>query len=112
VKPATIRDVLDVGVALNLPIQQLDVKNALLQGDLNETVYMHQPPRFVNKEFPNHQPCLQTRKSHLWTQAGPTGMEFMVHQIFNVAWFHHEQGKQLSVRLQTGHSNGICSVLR
>ncbi|AAF63126.1 Hypothetical protein [Arabidopsis thaliana] len=61
VKPATIRDVLDVGVALNLPIQQLDVKNALLQGDLNETVYMHQPPSLLTKSHSENPYTTQRR---------------------------------------------------
>ncbi|GJS60999.1 ribonuclease H-like domain-containing protein [Tanacetum coccineum] len=54
VKPATIRTVLSLDVSRQWPIHQLDVKNAFLNGDLFETVYMHQPPGFVNSRYPNH----------------------------------------------------------
>ncbi|GKC03889.1 ribonuclease H-like domain-containing protein [Tanacetum coccineum] len=54
VKPATIRTVLSLAVSRKWPIHQLDVKNAFLNGDLSETVYMHQPPGFVDARFPNH----------------------------------------------------------
>ncbi|KAJ9545500.1 hypothetical protein OSB04_025207 [Centaurea solstitialis] len=54
VKPATIRTVLSISVSLNWPIHQLDVKNAFLNGDLTEEVYMKQPPGYVHPSYPNH----------------------------------------------------------
>ncbi|GJZ61983.1 ribonuclease H-like domain-containing protein [Tanacetum coccineum] len=54
VKPTTIHMVLSLAVSRKWPINQLDVKNAFLNGDLYETVYMHQPPSFVDARFPNH----------------------------------------------------------
>ncbi|GJT23553.1 ribonuclease H-like domain-containing protein [Tanacetum coccineum] len=54
VKSATIRTVLSLVVSRQWPIHQLDVKNAFLNGDLSETVYMHQPPGFVDSRYPNH----------------------------------------------------------
>ncbi|GKA86839.1 ribonuclease H-like domain-containing protein [Tanacetum coccineum] len=54
VKPATICMVLSLVVSRKWPIHQLDVKNAFLNGDLSDTVCMHQPLSFVDARFPNH----------------------------------------------------------
>jgi len=54
VKPATIRTVLSIAISRDWPIHQLDVKNAFLHGDLQETVYMRQPPGYVDSHYPTH----------------------------------------------------------
>ncbi|KAI3785937.1 hypothetical protein L1987_45063 [Smallanthus sonchifolius] len=54
VKASTIRIVLSLAVLNNWKLHQLDVKNAFLNGNLNETVFMEQPPGFTNPQYPNH----------------------------------------------------------
>ncbi|KAI3815032.1 hypothetical protein L1987_14684 [Smallanthus sonchifolius] len=54
VKPATIRTVLSIALSQSWAMHQLDVTNAFLHGNLNETVYMHQPMGFRDNRFPDH----------------------------------------------------------
>jgi hypothetical protein len=54
VKLATIRIILNLALSRGWPIHQLNVKNALLHGNLNETVYCQQPPGFVKPSTLNH----------------------------------------------------------
>ncbi|GKE21130.1 ribonuclease H-like domain-containing protein [Tanacetum coccineum] len=49
IKPATVRTVPSLALSQNWPIHQFDVKNAFLNGDHSETVYMYQPPGYANR---------------------------------------------------------------
>nr|GFA81940.1 ribonuclease H-like domain-containing protein [Tanacetum cinerariifolium] len=54
IKPATIHTVLSLAVSRDWLIHQLNVKNSFLHGQLSETVYMHQPPVFVDSTHPDY----------------------------------------------------------
>jgi len=50
VKHNTIRIVLFHVVTQQWLVRQIDINNAFLHGDLNEHVYMQQPPRFASRD--------------------------------------------------------------
>lgn len=55
IKPITIHTVLSLAVSCNWKVRELvDVKNAVLHGNLSEIVYLSHPPGFTHPNFPNH----------------------------------------------------------
>lgn len=54
IKPTTVHLVLSIIVSKGWCIRQADVKNAFLNGALQETVFMKQPPGFVTSTQPQH----------------------------------------------------------
>ena len=51
-KMTTVRTVIAIGAAKGWHLHQMDVKNTFLQGDLEEEVYMIQPPNFESRDHP------------------------------------------------------------
>nr|GEW43605.1 ribonuclease H-like domain-containing protein [Tanacetum cinerariifolium] len=99
--------VLSLVVSRKWPIHQLDVKNAFLNGDLSETVYMNQPPSFVDARFPNHVCRLQRslygleQAPHAWFQrfAGYAIRARIYHSRCDSSLFIYRQGSQVSYLL-------------
>ena len=54
IRHETILLVLSLAVRNNWLINQLNVSNAFLHGMLDETIYMTQPPGYVDPRFPQH----------------------------------------------------------
>ena len=52
-KMCTIKTVIELAAAKGWHLHQMDVKNAFLQGELEEEVYMIQPPGFESRVHPN-----------------------------------------------------------
>lgn len=68
VKPPTIRTVLTLVASKRWPAHQLDVSNAFLHGNLQETVYCSQPTGFENPDRPDAV-CLLSRSLYGLRQA-------------------------------------------
>lgn len=52
---------------INFKVFQIDVKNSFHLGDLQQEVFLKQPPVFENEDFLDH--VYHLDKSRLWTEA-------------------------------------------
>ena len=51
---STVRTIIALAAAKRWNLYQLDVKNAFLNGDLQEVIYMEQPQGYVHPKYPNY----------------------------------------------------------
>lgn len=68
VKPTTVRLVLFLAISSGWPLKQLDVQNAFFHGNLDENVFLSQPPGFIHPQFP-HFVCKSNRALYDLKQA-------------------------------------------
>lgn len=54
VKPTTIHLIIALSLSFKWSLRQLDVKNTFLHGNLKETIYMEQPPGFIDSSMPDY----------------------------------------------------------
>ena len=53
-KMAIVKAIISLAISNHWKLHQMDVKNAFLNGDLEEEVYMEQPEGFVHPDFPHY----------------------------------------------------------
>lgn len=98
----TVRVLLSLAANLDWPLQQLDVKNAFLNGDLEEEVYMELPPGF-DGEKKNGKVC-RLRKSLYGLKQSPRAwfdrfakairrQEYQQAQADHTLFYRHKNGK-------------------
>ena len=73
----SIRLLVAITVAQKLELHHLDVQTAFLNGDLEEEVYMAQPPYFQNTQFPTH--VCKLRKSIYGLRQSPRAWYYRLH---------------------------------
>ncbi|KAJ4758161.1 polyprotein [Rhynchospora pubera] len=106
VRPTTIRIVLALAVTNRWPLRQLDVNNAFLNGVLHETVYMQQPPGFVDVNHPSHV-CL-LHKSIYGLKQSPRAWFHTLSTTLMELGFH---GSKFDPSLFISHTAGQITVV-
>ena len=108
VKPATITAILSIALSKSWPIHQMDVKNAFLHGHLNETVYVHQPMGFRDKQYPNHV-CLLKKSLYGLKQAPRTWYQRFADFVATIGFSHNKSDHSLFI-YKTG-INDVAYIL-
>ena len=96
IKPYTIHVILTLDASYNWDIQQIDINNTFLIGDLREVVFMSQPEGFSNSQYLNHV-CMLNKALYRLKQAPR-------------AWFDKLKGALLKWGFQNSKSNSFLFI--
>uniref|UniRef100_A0A6N2KBQ3 Uncharacterized protein n=2 Tax=Salix viminalis TaxID=40686 RepID=A0A6N2KBQ3_SALVM len=107
VKPATIRTVISLALSQSWCLHQLDVKNAFLHGNLDETVYMHQPPGFRHPDHPDYV-CLLKKSLYGLKQAPRAWYQRFADYVDTLGFSHSVSDHSLFIYRQ---GNDIAYIL-
>ncbi|XP_058202763.1 uncharacterized mitochondrial protein AtMg00810-like [Rhododendron vialii] len=103
VKPSTIRTILAMAVSRRWTIQQLDVRNAFLNGILQEEVYMKQPPGFTDPLRP-HFVCKLHRALYGLKQAPRAWFHRLHSFLLDNGFFNSQSDASLFIRHSSTYS--------
>jgi len=94
----SIKILFSIAVNLSWPLFKLDVKNTFLYGDLQEEVYMEQPPSYVAQ---GETKVLSSKEGYIWTQAEFNDVVWEVYSYH--FWYWLSLMSFRSLRLRSAH---------
>ena len=108
-KPTTIRVVLSHAVSSQWQIRQIDVNNAFLNGDLEENVYMQQPPGF---ETNNPHLVCKLNKAIYGLKQAPRAWFQKLNTLHNLGFNSTKSDVSLFVKFSKNSSLFVLSLCR
>ena len=106
IKVTTIRILLALAVSQSWHIQQLDISNAFLHGDLQEIIYMDQPPGFEDTQYPHHV-CKLRKSLYGLKQAPREWFQKLTSQLHQLGF----QGSKTDTSLYFSHTGPVYILI-
>ena len=106
IKVTTIRILLALAVSQSWHIQQLDISNAFLHGDLQEIIYTDQPPGFEDTQYPHHV-CKLRKSLYGLKQAPREWFQKLTSQLQQLGF----QGSKTDTSLYFSHTGPVYILI-